>query len=43
MSSLNLTCNINISYGGAKINVLQNIEKIQSKDLRIINFQNPWA
>ena len=28
--------------GQAQTQVLQNIEKIQNKALRILNFKNPW-
>ena len=31
-----------MSIMGANTQVLQNIQKIQSKALRIISFKNPW-
>ena len=31
-----------VNYGGKHKQVLQNIEKIQNKALKIINFKSPW-
>ena len=41
MPFLNPTCNMDVNYGGKHKQVLQNIEKIQDKALRIINLKNP--
>ena len=42
MPFLNPTCNMDVNYGGKHKQVLQNIEKIQNKALRIINLKNSW-
>ena len=43
MRFVNPTCDMDVNYGGKhKQKVLQNIEKIQNKALRILNFKNPW-
>ena len=35
---------MDVNYGGKQkhTQILQNIEKIQNKALRILNFRNPW-
>ena len=43
MPSMNSICNMDINYGEkTQSQVLQNIEKIQNKALRIMNFKNSW-
>ena len=43
MRFVNPTCDMDVNYGGKhKQKALQNIEKIQNKALRILNFKNPW-
>ena len=42
MPFLNSTWDMDVNYGNKHKQVLQNVEKIQNKALRILNFKNPW-